>query len=114
MTWTIPAGRSLRTGGPVGEGRRPGGRRARPRLESLESRALLSGVEARLAGSSDAPALVTRLYEGLLHRAPDPAGEAYWARQLDAGRPIARVAQRFLVSREYAAAHPTAQSFIEG
>lgn len=50
-------------------------------------------------GGSDTNAWVTAMYEGILGRAPDPAGQAYWAAEADArGRGL--VAQRIYRSTE--------------
>ncbi len=47
-----------------------------------------------LAGSTN-EGFVTRLYETILHRAPEPAGLDYWVGQLEAGVQRWKVAQQF-------------------
>ena len=45
----------------------------------------------------------TMLYLGMLHRAPDPSGLAYWAGAIDRGTPYGAVVRGFLHSPEYQA-----------
>ena len=51
---------------------------------------------------SDAATLV-RLYDGLMHRAPDIAGINYWLGQHEAGQSMVQIAQSFLSSGEFSA-----------
>lgn len=53
--------------------------------------------------TQSAPASLFRLYEGLLHRAPDAPGLNYWLGQYDAGQNMVQIANGFLVSSEFAA-----------
>ncbi len=68
-------------------------RRFRPAWELLESRLCPSAAANQ--------ALVAQLYRGLLNRAPDSRGLAYWSSLLDQGTPARRVALRIENSREY-------------
>ena len=51
---------------------------------------------------SDAATLV-RLYDGLMHRAPDVSGINYWLGQHEAGQSMVQIAQSFLSSGEFSA-----------
>jgi hypothetical protein len=55
---------------------------------------------------------VARLYRAYLHRAPDPAGQAFWGRMLRRGAGETAVARRFFISREFRQANPTLMSFV--
>ncbi len=63
-------------------------------------------------------AIVSRLYYGLLDRAPDANGLANWVSGLDENRStLARTIDGFLYSTEYTKLHPTGQTdaqFISG
>jgi hypothetical protein len=43
---------------------------------------------------------ITKLYVGYYNRAPDPAGEDYWAGQLQGGLPLGQIAQSYSVQPE--------------
>lgn len=53
--------------------------------------------------TQSAPASMFRLYEGVLHRAPDAPGLNYWLGQYDAGQNMVQIANGFLGSSEFAA-----------
>lgn len=78
---------------------------ARPHLEPLETRHLLSG-QALVAGTlvrTPAQDYVAHVSEDVLHRPADAAGLAYWSAQLDRGVSPAAVVQGILESPECAA-----------
>jgi hypothetical protein len=65
-------------------------------------------VDGQLSVGTDTDeATVQRLYEGLLDRGNDPSGIEYWTDQLLAGDSKTDIAQGFLNSSEYTAAHGT-------
>jgi hypothetical protein len=49
---------------------------------------------------------ITELYVGYYNRAPDPAGETYWAGQLQGGMSLSAIAQSYSVQTESTALYP--------
>ena len=72
-------------------------RAASRRLEALESRLAMSAGSAAVALES----YVASIYQDLLHRPVDAAGEEYWAARIDQGVPLDRVAAAFVHSDEH-------------
>ncbi len=69
-------------------------------------------VAAASSTESTAAAKVAALYEQVLDREPDAAGGSYWTDMLLEGMGDDTVMAGLLTSPEYAAAHPTNQSFV--
>ena len=64
------------------------------RLEALESRLAMSAAAAL-------ESYVASIYQDLLHRPVDAAGEAYWVARIDQGAPLDRVAAAFVHGDEH-------------
>ena len=72
-------------------------------MHSVGTLRFLDGTLSTDTGSDLAQAY--RMYQAAFDRAPDTAGLAYWTAQLDAGTPLATMAQDFLGSPEFQATY---------
>jgi beta-glucosidase len=84
-------------------------RETAPGLEPLESRLALSA-----AATAALESYVGALYQDLLHRAVDPAGEQYWMNQIARGATLGQIASTIAHSNEHFAAlvETTYQDFL--
>ena len=68
-------------------------------LESLEDRLAMSA-----AANAALESYVASIYQDLLHRAADSAGQAFWLNQIDRGETIDQIASTIAHSSEHFAA----------
>ncbi len=84
-------------------------------VSSLDAQGLAATVHQSLTNPDDQPRRqLTRLYLGVLGRAPDIGGEQFWLERLGDGMSMEDVAERFTASDEYrAAARNPEGTFVE-
>ncbi len=73
------------------------------------------GQTSIVISGTEAEGNAMRLYQGLFNRSADQSGAEYWEAQVRAGASTDAIANQFLVSNEYTAAHPsqTNTQFVE-